>query len=106
MALRRQVGGTQKWHPKIAYVRHCPTVDPLHANEPLTDEVNMWSLSITAVAICSVTALYLWALYCWRGVREEENVERDARTERFGPRGVDGSGFEFEYLMTADYPRR
>lgn len=63
----------------------------------------MWMLAITATAIASVVALYLWGAYRWRDERIEK-VEEESETDR-RPREVDGSGFELEYLMTAEYKR-
>jgi hypothetical protein len=64
----------------------------------------MWSLIITAIAICSVAALYAWAAYRWQEQREEALVEQtEVESEALQP--VDGSDWELEYLMTADYAR-
>lgn len=65
----------------------------------------MWSIPITAtaIAVASIVALYAWGAYRWRSEHAEKQGRRDADIDM--PKSVDGSGFELEYLMTAEYQR-
>lgn len=65
----------------------------------------MWSITIaaTAIAVASVASLYLWGAYRWRSERAEKEGRQDDEIE--SPKSLDGSGFELEYLMTAEYQR-
>ena len=62
----------------------------------------MWIACITIIAVVSVTTLYLWEGYRWRLDRGESDQEAAAT---IAPKPVEGSDWESEYLLTADYGR-
>ena len=62
----------------------------------------MWIAFITIIAVASVTTLYLWEGYRWRITREDSE---DERAGAIAPKPVEGSDWETEYLLTADYGR-
>lgn len=64
----------------------------------------MLSVIITLVAIASVAALYIWAFYGWREERGEQ-ADPHSEVELASPVPVEGSDWELEYLLTADYAR-
>lgn len=69
----------------------------------LTDEVVMWSLIITTIAIASIATLYVGAVYVWREQRDARTNDDELQIGR--PMPIEGSDWELEYLLTSDYAR-